>query len=105
MKKSQKNIANIFTNSQCKDNDFKVQLVKVYNAFKDKPMTMLEADYYTGIMRSNICWHIEYLKEQGIIALIQKRKCSVTGFEAGEYTTNPNLFPKPNQAQLKFDFY
>ena len=104
MKKSNNNIANILTNRQCKDNDFKIQLAQVYNAFRDKPMTLLEADYYTGIMGSNICWHINYLKEQVRIAIIKKRRCSFTGFELGEYKTDQNLFPKPNKTQLKFDF-
>ena len=100
--KNHKNIANIFTKRQRKDKDFKIQLVKVYNAFRDKPMTMLEADYYTGIMRSNICWHIDNLLVQGRIFLIRKRKCSITGFEAGEYTADPNLLPQSRQT--KFDF-
>jgi hypothetical protein len=104
MENLNKNTANIFTKSQRKDKHFKAQLLKVYDAFMDKPMTMLEADNYTGIMRSNICWYINHLKEQGRIVLIKKRKCSVTGFEAGEYTANKNLFPKINKTQLKFDF-
>jgi hypothetical protein len=104
MKKSHNNIALFFAKRQCKDRGCKVQLEKVYNAFKNKPMTMLEADYYTGIMHSNIFWHIDYLKEQVRIAIIKKRRCSFTGFELGEYKTDQNLSPKPNKTQLKFDF-
>ena len=83
-----------------KDSDFKIQYLKVLNAFKLKPMTMLEADVYTGVMRSNICCYIDDLLEQGRISLIRKRKCSITGFIAGEYTANPTLFPKSNQLKM-----
>ena len=103
MKKSNNNIANIFTNRQCKDKDFKIQLALVYNAFRDKPMTMLEADYYTGIMRSNICWHIDNLLVQGRIFLIRKRKCSITGFESKEFKFKPIRRPDEVATYMIFE--
>lgn len=85
---------------QGKDKQFKAQLVKVYNVFKEKPMTMLEADFVSGVMRSNICWYIDELIEQGRIAMIRKRKCTITGRIVKEFTANPELFPKSNQLKL-----
>ncbi len=86
---------------QSKDKQFKAQLTKVYKAFADKPMTMKEADVYTGVMRENICRYVDTLLEQGRIAIIRKRKCSVTGYPyVNEYTTNPNLFPQSNQLKM-----
>lgn len=89
-----------FEKGQDKVNDFKIQLQKVYEAFMAKSMTMLEAEYYCGVMRSNICYHIHTLLKQNRIALIRRRKCSITGFVAGEYTADPNLFPLSNQLEL-----
>ena len=85
---------------QAKDKQFKDQFRKVYHAFREKPMTMLEADMATGIMRSNICWYVNDLLEQGRIAILRQRKCSITGFTANEYTTNPDLFPESDQLKL-----
>ncbi len=86
---------------QGQDTKFKVQLVKVYNSFMVRPMTMKEADIYTGVMRENICRYVETLLEQDRIAIVRKRKCSVTGFlYVNEYTANPDLFPKSNQLKL-----
>lgn len=84
-----------------KDNKFKAQLKRVYEAFKEKPMTMLEADVYTGVMRSNICRYVDVLLDQDRIAFIKKRKCTITGYPyVNEYTGDPELFPKSDQLNL-----
>lgn len=88
-------------NRQGQDKHFQVQLLKVYNAFMVRPMTIKEADIYTGVMSENICRHVDSLLEQGRIAVIRKRKCTVTGYPyVNEYTANPDLFPKSNQLEL-----
>ncbi len=88
-------------NGQGKDKLFKAQLQRVYKALQQKPMTMKETDIYTGIMRENICRYISILFEQNKIAIIRKRKCTITGYEyVNEYTTNPDLFPKSNQLKM-----
>lgn len=81
------------------DKKSRTQLQAVYEVFKT-PRTMLEADFACGIMRSNICYHIAKLYEQNRIALIKKRKCSITGFTAGVYTTDPDLFPVSSQLKM-----
>ncbi|WP_417237212.1 hypothetical protein [Bizionia paragorgiae] len=84
-----------------KNKHFKAQMVKVYKAFAERPMTMKEADVYTGVMRENICRYVSDLLEQGRIAVLRKRRCTITGHpDVNEYTGNSNLFPKSNQLEL-----
>lgn len=87
---------------QEQDRHFKAQLIRVYKAFSEKPMTMKEADVCTGIMRENICWYVKELLEQGLIAVLRKRKCTVTGYPyVNEYTGNPDLFNHSNQLKMR----
>ncbi|WZL89767.1 hypothetical protein VS868_03245 [Salinimicrobium sp. 3283s] len=84
-----------------KDRQNKTQLELVYEAFKAKPMTMLEADRETGVMRSNICYFIDRLKAENKIAVRKIRRCSITGYpKVQELTANPDLFPQSNQLKL-----
>lgn len=84
-----------------KNKHYKAQLAKVYKAFTEKPMTMKEADVYTGVMRENICRYVDELLEQGRIAIVRKRKCTITGYPyVNEYTGNPDLFPQSNQLEI-----
>lgn len=86
---------------QAKDKQFKAQLQRVYHALKERPMTMKETDICTGVMRENICRYIDTLFEQGKIAILRKRKCTITGYPyVNEYTTNTELFPKSNQLKM-----
>ena len=92
---------NSFSVSESKDNKFRAQLKKVYQAFKEKPMTMKEADVYTGVMRENICRYVNTLINQERIALRKKRRCNITGFpNVNEYTGDPSLFPQSNQLKM-----
>lgn len=89
--------------SKKQDKDFKVQLLKVYNALKVRPMTMKEVDVFTGVMRENICRYINVLQSQGKVTFIKKRRCSITGSSlVNEYTANPDLFPESNQCKFSF---
>jgi len=96
--KNHKNTPNL---RQVQDTKFTIQLLKIYNALKVKPMTMKELDIYTGIMRENVCRHIDILLQQGRIAVIRKRRCTVTGYlYVNEYTGDPDLFPQSRQLKL-----
>ena len=96
--KNHKNTPNL---RQVQDTKFTIQLLKIYNALKVKPMTMKELDIYTGIMRENVCRHIDILLQQGRIAVIRKRRCTVTGYPyVNEYTGDPDLFPQSRQLKL-----
>ncbi|MCF7569477.1 hypothetical protein L3X37_14075 [Sabulilitoribacter arenilitoris] len=99
--KKSKHSLNSFGNGQAKYKHFTAQLKMVYKALMYKPMTMKEVDVFTGVMRENICRYIDTLLEQNKIAIIRKRKCSITGYPyVNEYTANPDLFPKSNQLKL-----
>lgn len=89
---------NLTSLEHSKDKYSKTQLRKVFEALKVKPMTMLEVARVVGIERGNICWYIDDLFESHKIALLRKRKCTVSKHpKVGEYTTNPELFQKSNQ--------
>ena len=90
------NSLNSFGDGQGKDKRFRAQLKRDYEAFKVKPMT----NKFCGVMRSNICWYIDYLREQGRIAVIKNRKCAITGRLVQGFTCNTDLFPKSNQFEL-----
>ena len=96
-----KNIDTALSLRQGQDKEFKAQLLRVYKAFEEKPRTMKEADVFTGVMRENICRYVDILLEQGRIALLRKRKCTITGYPyVNEYTGDPDLFPRSNQLEL-----
>jgi hypothetical protein len=82
------------------DNCKKNQLHKVFQSFFDSPKTMKEADADCGIMRESICRYVRTFRQSKSIVVIRKRYCKVTQHLANEYTTNPDLFPKPAQLTL-----
>ena len=84
-----------------KDKKYIDQLSMVFKAFKIKPMTMLEADKHTGIMRSNICWYVRDLLKANKIAVVEQRKCSISGFpKVNVYSGDERLLPKSNQLSI-----
>ena len=76
------------------------QLKAVFQSFFDSPKTMKEADVDSGIMRENITRYVRTFRQSKSIVVIRKRYCMVTKHLANEYTTNPELFPKPTQLTL-----
>jgi hypothetical protein len=76
------------------------QLKAVFQSFFESPKTMKEADADSGIMRENICRYVRTFRQSKSIVVIRKRFCKVTKHLANEYTTNPELFPKPTQLTL-----
>ena len=86
---------------QTQASDYDNQSNIVFKAFGQFPKTMQEVHVETNIDRANICRYVGHFRDQNRIALIGYRKCKVTGFTiVGEYSTNPDLFPKSNQLQL-----
>lgn len=96
-----KNHKNNPSKRQNKDKVFKAEILIIYEALKQKPMTMKEAFVYSGVTRENICRHTKTLREQNKIAFTKKRKCSITGRNnVMEFTANPDLFPQSNPLNL-----
>lgn len=74
----------------------KGQLQTVYNAFAQRPKTMLQVSFETGILRANICRYVAEFDRQDLIKLYRKGLCPITKHRAGFYTTNPDLFNSEN---------
>jgi len=91
---------NTSNQSQSKDKHFQGQFIRVYQAFKDAPATMLMIANKTGILRANICRYVAEMERSGVIKLVNKKLCNVSKFRAGYYTTDKSLFPKDNQYKL-----
>lgn len=95
------NVININDFHRVNDYQFDADLTKVYMAFKEKPMTMKEANFHIGQLCKNICLYIAILLIQGRISVIKERKCTITGFSnINVYTGNSNLLPKSNQLKI-----
>ncbi len=79
---------------------FNNQLKRTYKAFRDAPKTMKQVSVETGIDRPNICRYVAYLRKRNKIAVLKKDTCPVTQHSAQFFTTDPELIPKPGQAEL-----
>lgn len=82
-----------------KDKSLRSQDQKVFNAFFGGSKTMLEVAEETGVRRANICWSVSKWEDSGHIAMVKEGLCPISKHRAGFYTTNPDLFPKPNQEE------
>lgn len=69
-------------------NKFLNQKRRVFEAFFEKPKTMLEVEAETGIMRSNICYYVRDFLLEKRIKRLYTGFCSITRMPAGRYTTD-----------------
>ena len=77
---------------QYKDNHFESQQIKVFEAFKRQPSTMLMVSIETGILRANICRYVSEWQKSKRIVLFGDGLCKISKHRAGYYTTDTNLF-------------
>lgn len=82
------------------DQTKQTQMQAVYEAFRERPQTMMEVSVSTGILRPNICRYVAKWEKRNMITVVKKAKCSVTKHEAKFYSTNPDLIPKPGQSEM-----
>ena len=82
------------TNNNGKGSIFLKQETKVYLSLKERPKTTLMVSVETGILRANICRHVETLRKKGLIQLYKIGLCQISNHRAGYHTTNPDLFTK-----------
>jgi hypothetical protein len=80
---------------QSEDKHFQGQMIRVFEAFRRKPSTMLMVAAETGILRANICRYVARWQKQGSIHLVRKGLCKVSKHRAGYYTTDAGLFTQP----------
>lgn len=78
----------------------KNQIQQAFEAFRERPKTMLEVAKETDILRENICRYCDYLTKQNKMIEVRTGKCPVSGHKAAFYSTDPDLIPKPGQAEI-----
>lgn len=83
-----------------KDSTQKAQTKKVFEAFREKPRTMLEVAELTGILRGNICRYVDKFEKHGKIVKVKQGTCPVSHHSAGFYSTDPKYFPDETQPEL-----
>lgn len=69
---------------------FEGQVKRAFREFYKEPLTMLQVEVRTSIMRANICRYVGHWKKKGVIFLVKKDKCPISKMTAGFYSTNPN---------------
>lgn len=94
--------SNSLSSSQNKDRKIKVQEQIIFEAFKEKPSTMLEVAKKTGIERAYICWSIKHFREENKIGLVKKGLCSISKHRAGYYSADPDIFQKASHQPTLF---
>ena len=78
----------------------KAQLEKTFQAFKDKPKTMLQVSKETGIMRASICRYVAHLKKRKKIVTVKKGTCPLSKHKAQFLSTDEKYFPKEAELEL-----
>jgi hypothetical protein len=83
-----------------KESKKKAQTQKTFEAFKEKPRTMLEVAKITGIMRASICRYVAAFRKHGKIVEVKTATCPVSKHSATFFSTDPAYFPKETQPEL-----
>ena len=86
-----------------KDTKHLTQMQIAYLSFYEKPKTMLQVSFETGIERASICRYVSRLRKSDQISVVGYGLCPITHFKAGFYTTNPELFPAEHQQPSLFE--
>jgi hypothetical protein len=86
---------NSLLSGQDKDKHFEAQQVKVFEAFKRQPSTMLMVSIETGILRANICRYVSGWQKSNRIILLGEGICGISKHRAGYYSTETTLFSQP----------
>lgn len=77
-------------------------LAKVFEYFRYKVGTSLDAMLATGILRNSITWYIAHLEDAGLLQAIFKAPDKHTRFQAKHYSADPAKWPKsPKNKQLE----
>ena len=78
----------------------KTQMEAVFEAFKERPQTMMQVSVSTRILRPNICRYVAKWEKRNLITVVKKENCPVTKHEAKFYSTDPALIPEPGQSEM-----
>lgn len=88
--------------------DFETQFTRVFKAFSEYPSTMLMVAHRTGVIRTNISWYVDMMKDQEKIYFIKSAPClaSPSWRNAAYYSTDPKFRgydPPIDQIEIPFD--
>jgi hypothetical protein len=87
-------------NPTVKDSCFIAQYHRLFLYYKENKASRYMASVETGIPIQNICRYVGMMFDRGVIAVIRKDKCHISGEIVEFLSTNPELFPKDNQLKL-----
>ena len=73
--------------------NFSSQKQQVYRSLMESPKTTLMISIETGILRANVCRHVNSLGKENRITMVYKSICVISKYRAGFYSANPELFP------------
>jgi hypothetical protein len=82
------------------DNTKRNQVRKTFLCLNEQPRTRLQVAEITGIRRANICWYIRDFRERNQVAVVKKGIDPISKHPAEFLTTDPDLFPDENKADL-----
>jgi len=71
-----------------------------FDAFSEKPISMLMVAELTGIRRANICRYLGKWRELNKVFFVKYGICEVSKVLAGYYTTDPDQAPEDPQLNL-----
>jgi hypothetical protein len=83
-----------------KDSTKQIQTKRTFDAFQEKPKTMLEVAKETGILRGNICRYVAHFRKHGKIVEVKTGTCPVSKHSATFFSTDPKYFPAETELEL-----
>lgn len=75
------------------------QMQTIFDYLKNNIATASMVTDATGVPQKCITRYKRDLEKNGRLAEVKKDYCQLTGFRAWYITTNPDLFPKPQQLE------
>lgn len=102
MKDINQNSANVSLGKrQSEGKKIEPQMKRVFEAFFNRPKTMLMVEVETGILRPNICRYVSKWKKASSIEIVSLGICPISKYGKVQHlTTNPKLFQSSNQLNL-----
>lgn len=79
-------------------------IIKIYDYFRYKTATTLDAALNTGILRNSITWYVKMLEDMGVLKAVFSAPDRHTGRVAKHYSSNPDEWKrllKPKAIQLE----
>ena len=75
----------------------------LFDFLQNSTATATMATNATGIVQKSVCRYKRSLEKMGLLYVIDKKPCAITGLKAQYITTNPFLFPKLDKQLSLFE--